>query len=131
MTLEDLYKRYIQLWPRQVKVNDGYPIGAGYMLPSLSKFHAEIEDQIDPAVDHWGNIFTWSMFQACHEFGQQASQRGAEFLDVASIPLQVIDRRIRVNLESEDWASERAQYQGLSSNKDMEPTQGKMPGDFL
>jgi hypothetical protein len=131
MTLEDLYKRHIQLWSRQIRINDGYPISTGYVLPSLSKSHAEIEDKIDHAVDHWGNVFTWSMFQACHEFGQQASQRGAEFLDLSSIPLEVIDRRVRANLESENWAIERAQYQGLSSNKDMESTQGKMPGDFL
>jgi hypothetical protein len=116
MTLEQILKRYIHLWPDHIRVSDGHPAGSGYMLPSLSRIHAEIEEKIDHTQDHWGNLFTWSMFQACHEQGKHASEQGAEFLELSRVPLAAIDRWVRSNIEGEDWAKERAEYRGMSTN---------------
>jgi hypothetical protein len=86
------------------------------MFPTLSKTYAAIEDRIDHKVDHWGNIFAWSMFQACHSHARSLLEQGVTEIAILEVPLGIIDRYVVFNLSEEGWAEERAQYSALGSD---------------
>ncbi len=118
---EQIYSRYIALWPDKIGVGDGAESrNGGYVLSELCRVHSEIEDQIDHATDHWGNIFTWSMFQACHEYGKSLAERGETVMEIRAVPLELIDKYVVFNLSGPDWPTERAQYWALGSNHSLQ-----------
>ncbi|MFO1386423.1 MAG: hypothetical protein U1F55_09665 [Chitinivorax sp.] len=116
MNVADLHKAYVAKWPNIIRINDGYASGSGFIFPSLSRSHQAIEDSIDHKIDHWGNIVTWSMFQASHERAQELREQGATELRISDVSLATIERWIMRNLSGEDWAEQRAQYVTLGSN---------------
>lgn len=116
IALEEIYNRYISRWPATIAIDDGVPTQNGaFVLPNLARVHAEIEKTIDNANDHWGNIFTWSMFQACCEFGKLLAERGVIVMAPQKVPLELIDKYLVFNLQGPDWSTERAQYGGFGS----------------
>jgi hypothetical protein len=116
VSLEQIYSRCISLWPRQVDIADGRPAaGDGYLFPELSRVHAAVEAQVDHASDHWGAVFTWSLFQASHEYAKAAVMRGETQIELARVPRSLIDSFVRKNLAEPEWQSERVQYVGLVS----------------
>ena len=116
VTLEQIYDLCIRLWPAHIGIGDGRPAaGDGYLFPELSRVHAAVEAKIDHASDHWGAVFTWSMFQASHEYARAAVLRGETQIELARIPRALIDSYLRKNLAQPEWQAERSQYVGLVS----------------
>jgi hypothetical protein len=116
ISLEQIYDRCISLWPVHIGIADGRATAAdGYLFPELSRVHAEVEAKIDQASDHWGAVFTWSMFQASHHYAREAVKRGEERIELRAVPFAVIDTYIRKNLAEPEWQAERSQYVGWGS----------------
>jgi hypothetical protein len=116
MSLEEIYDRYIGLWPMHIGISDGTPAaGDGYLFPELDRVHDEAEGRIEHPTDHWGSLFTWSMFQATHKYARMAASRGEVQIDIRSVPFELIDEYVRKNLTQPEWQPERSRYVGFVS----------------
>ena len=120
MNVYELHKSYIDMWPKSIRVDDGYSTGSGFMLPTLSNVHRAVEDAIDHKTDLWGSVFTWSMFQACHSYARSLHDRGIAELVLSEVPLEAIDQRVIKNISGDDWAGARARYSALGSNPSLQ-----------
>jgi hypothetical protein len=119
MEFIELYDSMIELWPEEIDISDGYPTGEnGFMFPTLSKIHDEIENRINHEKDHWGNVGVWSFFQAFHDRAKELREAGETTLKTRDVSKTDIDNCIKSNLEpskwGDDWAEERKSYKGLA-----------------
>jgi hypothetical protein len=119
MEFIELYNRIIELWPEEIDISDGYPVGDdGFMFPTLNKVHGEIEARIDYEQDHWGNIGVWSFFVAFHSAARKLRESGKTALLTRKVSKPDVDSWIKLNLEptkwGDDWAEERNCYTGLA-----------------
>jgi hypothetical protein len=116
VSLKQVYDRCMSLWPEHVGIADGRPAaGDGYFFPELSRVHSDVDERIDHASDHWGSVFTWSMFQASHNYARAAIERGETQIELRRVPIELIDAYIRKNLAEPEWEPERSEYVGLVS----------------
>jgi hypothetical protein len=109
-----LYNRIRAMWPKEVDISDGHPVGeTGYSFPTLSSIRWGITDKIDHKNDHWGSIGTWCFWSAVHAKATELHRRGERALSIDSISVASFDQYMKSNLEAEDWAQERKEYKGL------------------
>ena len=119
MEFIELYNRIIDLWPEKIDISDGYPAGqGGFMFPTLSRIHYEIEKSIDHEKDHWGNIGVWAFFQAFHETAKMIKADEGKTLNTRIVPKELIDKKVESNLApskwGDDWADLRREYRRLA-----------------
>jgi len=114
MQFHNLYNRIIKLWPEEIDISDGYPTSEkGFMFPTLSSYWGVAEEEIDHSIDHWGNVGVWSFFQAFHNAARELYDNGEKCLKTKDVSKNEIDKRIRSNIEPEEWQELLDKYVGL------------------
>jgi len=110
MKFSALYRKGIDQWPEEVNIGDGYPTGKrGYLFPTLTTIHDEIEEELD-STDDWGQIIVWSFFQAFHAKSKELLNENKNILQTRSVDRKEIERRVLKNLNGEGWEELLAAY---------------------
>lgn len=117
MKIHEIYNQYIYLWPERIRIDDGYVCGNGFMFPTLNEIHHAIEERIDHSKDHWGNIFTWSMFQAFHNLAIELLDKGYKEIITSAVSLNSIGQCVIRNLSGDGWKEQLALYLTLKESK--------------
>ena len=83
------------------------------MFPTLGSIQDDIEASIYFETNHWANIGTWAFFQAFHGVAKRLRKNNAPTLRTREVRRDIINSKILVILESDDWEKERNEYRGL------------------
>ncbi|HEX2984269.1 MAG TPA: hypothetical protein VHO28_12060 [Ignavibacteriales bacterium] len=114
MEFNKLYDKYILLWPEIIDLSDSYPVqDDGYMFPLLNEIYSNLEDNAADPKDgdyDWVMLFIWACFAVFHSNAKKNVTKGIYILETRKVEKEVIDKRIRENLEEESWKDSAKLY---------------------
>jgi hypothetical protein len=114
MNATTLFQRIASLWPESLEISDARRNAGGEIwFPTLAKINANVEDGIDFTSDHWANIGAWAFYQSITEVSRARAEKAESMIQIDLIPIELFDKFVRMNLESEGFDQERTQYLGI------------------